>query len=119
MHPVILGVALGTQLAVQVSNQIPSFHLERTCKVLTDKPVSKKSDPPDADCLSGEKAARQQLGPVWSSYSALIRARCTSDTIALGMNSYLDLLTCLQMTDIAPPNTGSSSNRTTGKRPPN
>jgi hypothetical protein len=117
MHPAIL--ALGTHLVLQASDHIPSFHIERTCKALSNKPVGKRSDQQaDNECVSAEKLAQQQLGPIWSSYSATIRARCTGDTIALGMNSYLDLLVCLQMTDAAVPNPGSGLKRTPGKKPP-
>src|SRR5258708_40119253 len=37
MHPVLLGIALGTQLVVQVSGDIPNFNLEKACKVLSEK----------------------------------------------------------------------------------
>jgi hypothetical protein len=110
MHPAILGIALGTQLVVQVSGDIPNFNLEKACKVL-----SEKTDQSYNDCLNDEKSARQQLGTIWSSYPASIRAQCASDTVTLGMNSALDLLTCLQMK----PDAGSSSRRPIGAKPPN
>jgi hypothetical protein len=113
MHPVILGIALSTQLVVQASDHIPNFNLEKACKVL-----SEKVDQGYKDCLSDEKSARQQLGSIWSSYPASIRARCASDTVALGMNSALDLLTCLQMKADAGPDSSSVSRRTTGAKPP-
>jgi hypothetical protein len=111
MHPAILGIVLGAQLVVQVSGSIPSFNLEKACKLL-----SEKADQSYNDCLNDEKSARQQLASIWSSYSPSIRAQCTSDTITLGMKSSLDLLTCLQMKDEAGPN--SSSKRATGTKPP-
>jgi hypothetical protein len=114
MHPAILGIALGAQLVVQVSGQIPNFNLEKACKVL-----SEKVDQGYKDCLNDEKSARQQLGSIWSSYPAAIRAQCASDTITLGMNSALDLLTCLQMKADTGPNSSSSARRTTGAKPPN
>jgi hypothetical protein len=114
MHPAILGIALGTQLVVQISDHIPNFNLEKACKVL-----SEKADQSYNDCLNGEKSARQQLVSIWSSYSASIRAQCASDTVTLGMNSALDLLTCLQMKDNAGPNSSSGSKRTIGTKPPN
>ncbi|WP_159007988.1 hypothetical protein [Bradyrhizobium sp. S69] len=110
MHPVILGIGLSTQLVVQVSGQIPNFNLEKACKVL-----SEKTDQGYHDCLNDEKSARQQLATIWSSYSSSIRAQCTRDTVTLGMNSALDLLTCLQMKDDA----GSHSKRAAGTKPPN
>ena len=115
MHPAILGIALGTQLLVQVSGNIPTFNSERTCLVLSETGL--KSDPSYKDCLDDEKLAQQQLVSIWSSYSASIRAQCTSDTVTLGMKSSLDLLTCLQMKDQAGP--GSGSKPASGSKPPN
>jgi hypothetical protein len=111
MHPAILGIALGTQLALQVSGNIPTFNSERSCTVLSE--TGSKSDPSYKDCLDDEKLAQQQLATIWSSYSASIRTQCTSDTVTLGMNSALDLLTCLQMKDNA------GSKRAAGTKPPN
>lgn len=108
MHPAIFAIALGTQLVVPASDRLPNFNLERACKALSE---SGGYD----ECLNDEKSAQKQLGPIWSTYSASIRAQCTSDTVTLGMNSALDLLTCLQMKDT--PNSGSPFNRPMGPQP--
>jgi hypothetical protein len=50
-------------------------------------------------CMSDENSARQQLGPIWSSYSPAVRAQCEGEATDVGEASYVDLLTCLQMTD--------------------
>jgi hypothetical protein len=50
-------------------------------------------------CMGDENSARQQLGPVWSSYSASERSNCEGEALNAGLGSYVDLLTCLQMTD--------------------
>jgi hypothetical protein len=117
MHPAIIAIALGTQLVVQVSDHIPNYHVERTCQVLKER--GEGSDQSYKDCLSDEKSAQQQLGPIWSSYSAALRAQCVGDTSVLGMNSYLDLIVCLQMTDKAESNPGTGTKPATGKRSPN
>lgn len=122
MHPASIGLVLGiqllgTQTVVQASDRIPNFRPERTCKALNENVAG--SDHVYADCLSAEKLAQQQLAPIWSSYSATIRARCTSQTIVLGMNSYLDLLDCLQMGHDAASTADSGAKRTTGKKPAN
>jgi hypothetical protein len=77
---------------VRASDHIPSFHAERTCKA-----VKQDGDEAYKDCLNDEKAARQRLEPLWSSYSASLRAECTSETIGLKVNSYADLTFCLQL----------------------
>ena len=82
----------GGNSVVRASDHIPSFHAERTCKA-----VKQDGDEAYKDCLSGEKAARQRLEPIWSSYSASLRAECISETIGLKVNSYADLIFCLQL----------------------
>jgi hypothetical protein len=59
--------------------------------------VKQDGDEAYKDCLNDEKAARQRLEPLWSSYSASLRAECTSETIGLKVNSYADLIFCLQL----------------------
>jgi hypothetical protein len=84
-------IALTSAVAFAQSG-IPSFHAERTCKA-----VKQDGDEAYKDCLSDEKRARQRLEPIWSSYSASLRAECISETIGLKVNSYADLLFCLQL----------------------
>jgi hypothetical protein len=99
MHLTAIGLATVIALTSAVafaqreaSDHIPSFHAERTCKA-----VKEDGDEAYKDCLSGEKAARQRLEPIWSSYSASRRAECISETIGIMANSYADLLFCLQL----------------------
>ena len=40
-------------------------------------------------CMSDENSAQQQLVPIWSSYSAAIRAQCEGEATAAGSASYL------------------------------
>ena len=99
-----LATALALTSAVAFAQSgIPSFRAERTCKAV-------KQDGNEAykDCLSDEKRARERLGPIWSSYSASLRAECTSETIGLKVNSYVDLTYCLQLRADTGSNSGSS-----------
>jgi len=52
-----------------------------------------------AECEHDEEAAKQQLNTLWISTSASTRNQCQSDARSLGTTSYLDLVTCIQMTD--------------------
>jgi hypothetical protein len=113
MLPAILGIALGTQLLIQVSDHVPNLHAERTCKgrIAGLRLMRVETNLTYEDCMSDEKLALQQLGSIWSSYSASIRAQCTSETIELGVNTYVDLLSCLQMTDSTGPNSATKKSR--------
>jgi hypothetical protein len=98
-----IGTAGGSSVARAAAAHIPNFHAERTCKA-----VKEDGDEAYKGCLGDEKAARQKLEPIWSSYSASLRAECISETIGLEVNSYADLIFCLQLRADTGPNSGSS-----------
>jgi hypothetical protein len=100
----LLSIALiGNPLAIPVSDRIPKLDVEATCKatVATDKAM--KLDLPQSfdDCMRDENAAQQQLTTVWLSHPAELRNRCEGEATAGGSDSYVDLLTCMQMADWA------------------
>jgi hypothetical protein len=104
MHLTTIGLATVIALTSAVafaqreaSDHIPSFHAERTCKA-----VKEDGDEAYKDCLSGEKAARQRLEPIWSSYSASRRAECISETFGIMANS--PRLSCRYTQRGPPPN---------------
>ncbi|MGY4225574.1 hypothetical protein ACVMIH_002935 [Bradyrhizobium sp. USDA 4503] len=100
MHPAIMAMAAATQLLTPISDAVPKFNVEATCRasVEADKAMN-LSLPQSLDkCLSDENSAREQLSPIWSSYSPAVRTQCEAEA-TIGEASYVDLLTCLQMTD--------------------
>ena len=121
MHPAILGIALGTQLVTQLSDHVPKLNMERTCKarIADDRILGFQQHQPYEDCISAEKSAQQQLRPIWTSYSAAVHAKCTSDTKELGANSYLDLLFCLEMVDETKSSSSTNSKGSAKKKSPN
>jgi hypothetical protein len=64
-----------------------------------------------------ETAAQQQLGTVWATTKSTVRDACEGEAVSAGSQSYVDLLTCIQMTETAsalsspPPLRGASKNR--------
>jgi hypothetical protein len=93
------GTAGGKSVAGARAAHIPSFRAERTCKV-----VKQDGDEAYNDCLNDEKRDRQRLEPIWSSFSASLRAECISETVGLKVNSYADLTFCLQLRADTGPN---------------
>jgi hypothetical protein len=121
MHPAILAVTLSGQLATPVSDQVPKLNVEATCKasVEADNAMGLVLAQSFDKCMSDENSARQQLGPIWSSRSAAIRAQCEGEATAAGNASYVDLLVCLQMTDGTSPNSSTSLRGASRKKSPN
>ena len=79
--------------------QVPELNVKAVCKARSADAKMVKA-PPDrsmTDCVRDEEAAKQQLNTLWESTPASIRKRCESDARSLGMLSYLDLLSCIQI----------------------
>ena len=100
-----LSIALATHLVspltIPVGDRVPVIDVERSCKVTaaTNKAMDLDLSQSTANCLRDENAAREQLATIWSTYSASTRDRCEKEaTITPGSASYVDLLTCMQMT---------------------
>jgi hypothetical protein len=97
-----IGSQLGSPLQIPVGDRVPVIDVQRSCKVTTATNQAMDLDLPQsvANCLRDEGAARIQLIGIWSTYSTSIRDRCEKEaTITRGSASYVDLLTCMQMTD--------------------
>jgi hypothetical protein len=109
MYVALLFIALGGQpggpLVMPVGDSVPAINVEKTCKETTeaDKAANIAVAQPFQRCISDENSAKQQLAAVWSTYPAPLRVRCEQEATLVGIGSYVDLLTCLQMTDGAKP----------------
>ena len=104
MSVVLFSLALLTsQPLTPVSDHIPRLNVEATCKetTATDQAMKLSEAQSLADCLRDEASAQQQLGPLWQSTPLSIRDRCEGEAVAADIQSYVDLLTCIQMTDTA------------------
>ena len=73
MHPTIMAIAVSTQFLTPISDAIPKLNVEATCRgsVEADKAMGLALPQSFDKCMSDENSARQQLGPIWSSYSPL------------------------------------------------
>ena len=81
-----------------------------------DKAANLDLAQPVENCMRDENAAREQLAAIWTNYSAQVRNRCEQEATLVGTGSYVDLLTCMQITDPAtisptPALRGASKNR--------
>ena len=86
-------LALLLPLAVAVSDTVPRFNVEPSCKGGLDSPGLNERY---SRCISEENEARKKLEGGWSRYPAGDRATC-AQTAGVGAGSYVELLTCLEM----------------------
>ena len=81
--------------------RVPELNIKAVCMARSADAKMLRSTPDRsiADCMRDEEAAKQQLTTLWASIPAPMRNQCESDARSLGTTSYLDLVTCIQMTD--------------------
>jgi hypothetical protein len=85
--------ALTTAAAAQ--SGVPTLNLSATCRPLDRKDFSIQVDP--QRCLKSENEARAKLVQDWAKYSAADRSLCTQTARMGGVESYVQLLTCLEL----------------------
>jgi hypothetical protein len=103
MKIALLSMALLGSNLVPASDKVPELRVEALCQstVATDKAMGLDEAQSFGDCMRDETTAQTQLRPLWSSTSASVRDSCEGEATSGGIQSYVDLLTCIQMTDTA------------------
>ena len=81
--------------------RVPELNIKALCEARSAdaKRSHSTAGQSTADCEHDEEAAKQQLNTLWTSTPASTRDQCVSEARSLGTTSYLDLVTCIQMTD--------------------
>jgi hypothetical protein len=74
------------------SGGVPNFDLATTCRG-----ASAGIESVPGTCLSDEESARAELAKGWNGYAPAERARCSELSGMPGFQSYVELLTCLDM----------------------
>ena len=82
-----------------LADEVPTFDLRKTCK--SDVQAfqgTANGQASDTGCLSDEQNARATLVSQWTQFSPASRRECVQlQGDAAGPQSYVELLTCLQM----------------------
>ena len=89
----VLPFVLLAPLAVAVSDVVPSYNVEPSCKGGMDSPGLNERY---SRCIQQEGEARKTLQASWMQFPAGDRATCAS-TSRMGAPSYVELLTCLEL----------------------
>ncbi|GLR88111.1 hypothetical protein [Bradyrhizobium iriomotense] len=105
MKAALLVLSLLGQPAIPISDRVPVLNVEGLCRdVSADDKASGLALAQDAgECLRDEKLAQQQLSSAWLTVPGPARESCEGEATAGGIESYVDLLTCLQMAGWANP----------------
>ncbi len=88
-------IALTQQAPAAAQQGLPRYDVQRNCRAQTS--ASTKVAQSRAECVRDEDKARAQLERRWSRWAADVRRRCSAESSTGGVQSYVELLTCLQM----------------------
>jgi hypothetical protein len=94
---------IGLSTIANAQTSTPKLNVESTCKSTTadDKSMGLALPQSYDSCMRDETTAQQQLGPVWPATPEAVRTQCYGEAVAGGIESYVDLLTCIQMAGYA------------------
>jgi hypothetical protein len=87
-------LALGTNL-IMVADSVPKLNVEPSCKTAGVEGMALGRT--TQSCLNDENGARDQLVKDWPTFSASDKSHCLSMVSTGGSPSYVELLSCLEM----------------------
>src|SRR6476646_8107838 len=96
---VVGAVAVVAQSFAAFADEVPTFDLRKTCNadVLAYQSTA-SGQASDTGCISSKQAARTTLVSQWTQFSPASKRECVLlQGDAAGPQSYVELLTCLQM----------------------
>jgi hypothetical protein len=88
-------LVLGSSVMMVAADVVPTLKVEPSCRAagIEGMIVGRTSE----SCLNDEKSAREDLTKAWSSFSAADKDHCLSMVSTGGSPSYVELLSCLEM----------------------
>ena len=88
-------LVLGSNLIMVASDGVPTLKVEPSCKAAgaAGLMMGRTAE----SCMNDEKAAREDLVKTWSTFSANDKSHCLSMVSTGGGPSYVELLSCLEM----------------------
>ena len=92
-----LAVAIGLLIGATMSHAadaLPKYDIAKNCKAELAYAIG-IGQSEDA-CLNVEQQSRQKLASEWGQYSQAAKSSCIKET-SIGMPSYVELQTCLEM----------------------
>ena|SRR6516165_9218167 len=110
---------LSQPLTMPVSDRPPSLSVVPLCRSTTnvDNSIGITDTQTFKQCMRAEMTAKRKLSKIWQKTSDSLRTQCEAETVAGGMQSYVDLLTCVQMASwtgpltAGPRSNGASKNK--------
>lgn len=89
------GAVVPAAVSRSAAEGLPNFDIRSICSGISDGFET------SAGCAADEQSAREKLSKVWTKYASTDRSECAESTSEDGLPSYVELLTCLEMSDAA------------------
>ena len=98
----VCAVAFGVQVYRVAADEVPTYDVRKSCKTDTQAYQGPGTAAPGANtssaCVADEQTARATLVSQWTQFAPDSRSRCMQMVgDVAGLQSYVELLTCLQM----------------------
>jgi hypothetical protein len=87
--PIVIAAALPVS---PVADNVPRLDVARECRTETEDQAGRQH------CTEEENQALQQIKKEWQTFSAADRRFCEKEAAMGGAGSYVELVTCLEMT---------------------
>jgi hypothetical protein len=113
--PGLLPALLTSSHLLLAADRVPEFNLDPTCRAAVETAGTANRD--ESGCKKDETAARTQLEKDWAEYTSAQKTQCVRLSTVGGPASYVELITCLEMSKAASnlpsdlDNTGPGSGR--------
>lgn len=95
----LLQMIVASSHLVLVADRIPDLKFEPGCRAAVATAAMQNRN--ENACLEDEKAARTKLQQEWNTFSSEQRSHCVRLSTLGGMPSYVELLTCVEMSKAA------------------
>src|SRR5262249_54721161 len=96
-------VAFGAQVYRVAADEVPTYDIEKACKTDTQAYQGPGTAAPGSNtasfCVADERTARATLVSQWTQFAPDSKSECMQvvGNVDVGLQSYVELLTCLQM----------------------
>jgi hypothetical protein len=97
----LLPIILAASHLVLAADKVPELNSEPSCRAATNAEISISANRDEKACLRDESNAHDKLQAQWGQYTAQQRSTCLSMSSTGGYPSYVEVLTCLEMSKAA------------------
>ena len=95
--PGFLPIVLTASHFMLVADTVPKLNVEPSCRAAASAEISISANRNENSCLKDEATAHDLLAQQWTQYKPQQRANCVSLSSTGGYPSYVEVLTCLEM----------------------